>query len=162
MTMSPHPGPDSVSWSMQHHPGPKWVSCQQTIFTLSKKPIKITVQFCFPRPKWHCFWDPHTDQLLLLSPAAPTYVIRTPDPDNCIKLLLDALQNVCCANDCLLAHLDAAKICDHTQSICSDSQKQEGCTIIKKSQKLMNAARTAAVSVLHANTTSMGSSNCKN
>lgn len=62
------------------------------------------------------------------------YVTKAPDIDNCIKLVMDALQGVCYQNDYDVVHIDAAKIFDHTQLIWQHGQSEMGCTIIKISE----------------------------
>jgi len=71
---------------------------------------------------------------LCLSPMAPVHVIKTPDIDNCIKPLMDALQGLCCMNDCNIFHIDAAKQFDMTQAVWCEESSKMGCTIIKITQ----------------------------
>ena len=95
-----------------------------------KKPIAVTLRFFFPHPKHHYLKCPTTGALKL-SPTAPVYVTKTPDIDNCTKLVLDALQGTCFANDSVVAHVDAAKQYDMTQLTWTKGQENKGCTIIK-------------------------------
>ena len=96
-------------------------------------PVHITVRFFFPRPKKHFTFHQQSGQLVL-APGAPTFVTKTPDIDNCVKLVLDALQDICFKTDCVVAHIDAAKLFDHTQTIWTEATKDRGCTIIKISK----------------------------
>lgn len=96
-----------------------------------KNPIKIKVFFFFPRPKHHYIWK---DKIGTLSDSAPIYVTKTPDLDNCIKLVLDALQDVCYKNDCVVAHLEAVKLFYSTKTIHSDYKMDDGCILIKVSK----------------------------
>ena len=102
-----------------------------SIFTLREKPCILTIRFFFPRPKKHFVYNSSTGSYTL-APSAPIYVAKTPDLDNCIKLILDALQEVCYKNDFLVAQIDAAKVYDHTQL--TWKQENSGCTIIKISE----------------------------
>lgn len=100
----------------------------RNIFSLQNKPCSITVRFFFPRPKNHYNYNYSTGTLTLRHDA-PTYVTKVPDLDNCLKLVVDALQKVCYDNDCVVAHIDAAKLFDHTQT--TWHEHNSGCTIIK-------------------------------
>lgn len=101
---------------------------QPNLFTLQGKPCILTVRFYFPRPKKHFIYNSFTSTYTV-APNAPLFVTKTPDLDNCIKLILDALQDVCYKNDFAVVHLDAAKIFDHTQTTWREGNN--GCTIIK-------------------------------
>jgi len=104
------------------------LNAHASIFTLQGKPCILTVRFFFPRPKKHFVYN--TDSAsYTLDPSAPIYVSKKPDLDNCIKLILDALQDVCYKDDLVVAHLDAAKVYDHTQL--TWKKDNSGCTIIK-------------------------------
>ena len=96
-------------------------------------PVHVTVRFFFPCPKKHFVFHQQTKQLVL-SPVAPTFVTKTPDIDNCVKLVLDALQDICFVSDNVVAHIDAAKLFDHTQTLWTEENKDRGCTIIKISK----------------------------
>ena len=97
------------------------------------QPVAITVRFYFHHPKKHYMLDNKTGTLCL-SPMAPVHVIKTPDIDNCIKLLMDALQGLCCKNDCNIVQIDAAKQFDMTQTVWCEKSSKMGCTIIKITQ----------------------------
>jgi Holliday junction resolvase RusA-like endonuclease len=104
----------------------------QKLFTLSgTHPCTVSVIFFFPRPKSHYFHNNETKQYELCQ-AAPLFLAKTPDLDNCIKLVLDALQGICYKNDFQVAHIEATKQYDHTQLVWKSGQTQSsGCTIIK-------------------------------
>lgn len=70
--------------------------------------------------------------IIYIGPQCSNLCCQTPDLDNCIKLILDALQEVCYKNDFLVAQIDAAKVYDHTQL--TWKQENSGCTIIKISE----------------------------
>lgn len=101
---------------------------QPGLFTLQGKPCTLTIRFYFPRPKKHFIYN-STTSTYTVAPNAPIYIAKVPDLDNCIKLILDALQDVCYKNDFVVAHIDAAKIFDHTQTTWKEGHR--GCTIIK-------------------------------
>jgi len=100
------------------------------IFLKNKKPVLLTVRFCFPHPKNHCECNSQSKQHILKT-NAPICVTKRPDLDNLLKLLLDSLQEVCHDDDCNVVHIDSAKLFDHTQKVCNDSQADTGSTIIK-------------------------------
>jgi Holliday junction resolvase RusA-like endonuclease len=95
-----------------------------------KNPVFVTVKFFFPPPKKHFLLNPVTKQLHL-SPHAPTYVSKTPDIDNCLKLTLDALQKIICNNDSEVVFVQATKLFDHSEHIWNDKSANKGCTLIK-------------------------------
>jgi len=101
--------------------------------TNSKNPIKITILFYFPRPKHHCEWNTQGN-MLTLSKQSPTYVTRAPGLDNCLKLLLDTLQDVCHSNGIAVAHIESAKLHDPTQKVCQQGQQLDGCKLLKVSE----------------------------
>ena len=103
------------------------------LFSMHRKPIKMTVRCFFPRPKVHCICECKSTSLVL-SNTAPTCVVKVPDLDNLLKLLLDALQGVCHTNDCQVVHIDAAKLWDHTQKVWHENQSKDGCTIIEMAE----------------------------
>ena len=96
-------------------------------------PVAITLRFFFPHPKKH-FIKCHQTGLLKLAPNAPVFVTKTPDIDNCIKLVLDALQGICCKNDCEIVHIDAAKQFDMSQRVWTTETANKGCTLNKITQ----------------------------
>ena len=102
-------------------------------FNLEGKTVIITIRFFFPHPKKHYISNSLTKKLHLAA-NAPVYVTKIPDLDNCVKLVLDALQGVCYNNDSVVAQIDAAKIYDHTQLVWEEGQDQTGCTVLKITQ----------------------------
>ena len=92
--------------------------------------ILVSVKFFFPHPKKHFFQNPHIKQLCLHA-HAPTYVTKTPDIDNCIKLIPDSLQKIICKNDYQVANLKATKMYDHSHTIWDETKAKTGCTLIK-------------------------------
>jgi len=48
--------------------------------------------------------------------------------------LMDALQGLCCKNDCNIVQIDAAKQFDMTQTVWCEKSSKMGCTIIKITQ----------------------------
>ena len=103
----------------------------QCLFSMSgNNVIAIWVRFYFPRPKDHYYYNPSTHKWHL-SASAPLFVKKTPDLDNCIKLVLDSLQGVCYKNDSTVALLETAKVFDHTQLFWHNGQDKLGTTLIK-------------------------------
>ena len=94
-------------------------------------PVFIKVKRFFPRPKKHFVWNKGTQQFHLSS-TAPVHVTKAPDLDNCLKLILDALQGIICPNDSQVAQITATKLFDHTQTVWNE--KAFGCTLIKVTQ----------------------------
>ena len=102
--------------------------------------VHITIKMFFPRPKKH-FVKHEVTESFHLSSTAPVHVTKTPDLDNCLKLVLDALQGVVCSNDSQVAQITATKLFDPTHKIWDAKTQAEGCTLIKVSQ--VNEATTA-------------------
>lgn len=102
------------------------------LFTLSgEKAVTIVVKFYFPRPKSHYFYNTNKKQHEL-SPTAPLFVKKTPDLDNCIKLVIDALQGICYKNDSVVTRIEATKQFDTSQLVWKAGQSEStGCTLIK-------------------------------
>ena len=105
----------------------------QKVFSDNDFPYVIVVKFLFPRPKNHYIMDGSTRELNL-SPSAPTLVTKTPDVDNCVKLVVDGLQNICYKNDCSVVKIDAMKMFNNHQKVYKVGQKDEGYTLIKVTQ----------------------------
>jgi Holliday junction resolvase RusA-like endonuclease len=100
----------------------------QTIFSMSGNPVKITVRFYFPRPLKH--FQKQQINLPVL-PNAPVYFTNMPDVDNVQKLLLDALENICYKNDKDVAHIEATKLYDPEHRFWKKGYQPTGITIIK-------------------------------
>ena len=101
--------------------------------TQGKTSVSVSIKFFFPRPKKHFIFNQHT-QRFHISSTAPTFVEKTPDIDNCIKLVLDALQGLICSNDSEVVEVKATKVFDHTQTVWDEKQPAPGCTLIKAVQ----------------------------
>ena len=56
---------------------------------------------------------------------------HAPDVDNCVKLVLDALQGVAFKNDCSVIQIISTKLYDHTQLVYKDGVDYDGTTLIK-------------------------------
>ena len=65
-------------------------------------PLIVFIEFYFRRPKSHFKKDE-------LRPDAPKFVTKTPDVDNCIKFVLDALEPRVLANDKIVTKVVAEK-----------------------------------------------------
>lgn len=97
-------------------------------------PVTVSVRFYFPHPKKH--YIPDGNGNLVLSPMAPTVVTKMPDLDNCIKLVLDAIEDICYSNDYIVVQINSSKVFDDTQTVWSEQKEQpsSGWTIIKVSE----------------------------
>ena len=76
-------------------------------------PLMVLIEFYFRRPKAHFKkGELRTD--------APKYVLKTPDVDNCIKFVLDALQPKVVADDKIVTKVVAEKKwCDDATLECT-------------------------------------------
>ena len=70
--------------------------------TLVEAPLTVFMEFYFRRPKCHF---KNGD----LKKDAPEFVTKTPDVDNCVKFVLDALQPRVVANDKIVTKIVAEK-----------------------------------------------------
>ena len=100
------------------------------LFRCNNNPCAVTVKFFFPRPKHHyCVRPKGTDWPLKSN--APKFVATTPDIDNCVKLVLDALQGVAFKTDACVVHIACSKLYDHTQLVYRDGVQYVGTTLLK-------------------------------
>ena len=111
---------------------------RETIFDKSSRAaVFIDVAFHFEPPKAHCHLKQvpgHPDPLLALREDLPVHVTKTPDLDNLVKLVLDALQGVCCTSDSVVAHVAARKLWNHTTKVLKTGTENKGCTHIEVCQ----------------------------
>jgi Holliday junction resolvase RusA-like endonuclease len=70
------------------------------------KPLRLEVRFFFPRPTGHYRTGKHADEVKANAPCWPTC---RPDIDNCLKLVLDALNGVFFKDDAQIVQLDCSK-----------------------------------------------------
>ena len=75
---------------------------QMQASTLVEVPLTVYAEFYFRRPKCHFKKGE-------LKKDAPKFVIKTPDVDNCVKFVLDALQPRVIANDKTVTKIVAEK-----------------------------------------------------
>ena len=76
-------------------------------------PLVVIIELYFRRPKIHF-------KKGQLRTDAPKYVTKTPDVDNCIKFVLDALQPKVIADDKIVTKVVAEKKwCDDATAECS-------------------------------------------
>ena len=76
-------------------------------------PLVVFIEFYFRRPKSHFKKDE-------LRPDAPKFVTKTPDVDNCIKFVLDALQPKVVADDKIVTKVIAEKKwCENATAECT-------------------------------------------
>ena len=101
--------------------------------TQGQTSVLVSIKFFFPRPKKHFLLNEHTGNFHLSS-LAPTFVTKTPDIDNCVKLVLDALQGIICSNDSEVCEVNATKLFDHTHTVWNDNKTAVGRTLIKIAQ----------------------------
>lgn len=100
------------------------------LFRCNGNPVSVTVKFFFPRPKVHFCVRPAAEECPLKS-NAPKFVTKAPDVDNCVKLVLDALQGTAYKNDCCVVHVSMSKHYDHTQLVYKAGVDYVGTTLIK-------------------------------
>ena len=99
-------------------------------------PLSVHVNFYFSRPKSHYRWN-SKHRRLELAPDAPVFVLRNPDLDNLLKLVLDAVQGVFCQNDNMVAEVEAKKMWIHNTAgtpFPSGDPKHLDCMILKITQ----------------------------
>ena len=75
---------------------------QMQASTLVEVPLTVYAEFYFRRPKCHFKKGE-------LKKDAPKFVMKTPDVDNCVKFVLDALQPRVIANDKTVTKIVAEK-----------------------------------------------------
>ena len=92
-----------------------------------RNPVKVKVEFYFPRPKKHFIYDLATKKLVY-NKRAPVYVTKTPDLDNCIKLLLDCCQEILYSNDRVVVEIVARQLWSRGETTYNANDK--GCTVI--------------------------------
>ena len=68
------------------------------------KAVRVRAHLHFKRPKSHFKKDGS------LKPGAPTYVLKRPDVDNCLKFILDALQPAVLIDDKLVVEAKIVKM----------------------------------------------------
>lgn len=74
-----------------------------------KEPLKVKVDFFFPRPKSHYGTGKNA---LKLKDSAPSRHISRPDLDNCIKFVKDALNSVYWSDDSIVCEMVSSKSYD--------------------------------------------------
>lgn len=77
--------------------------------TVPASPMELKVWFYFPRPKTHYSYHTAFKKLILKS-NAPVYVTKAPDIDNCLKLVMDAMQGVLYHEDKCVCSVEANKL----------------------------------------------------
>lgn len=85
-----------------------------TVFSELELSCKIVVKFLFPKPKNHYIINLSSKKPLLFS-SAPTLLTKVPDRGNCVKVVVDALQNSCYKNDCPVVKIDVSSYGDVQQ-----------------------------------------------
>ena len=100
------------------------------LFRCNGNPCTISVKFFFPRPKSHFSIRPNGEDWPIKTNAAK-FVTHAPDVDNCMKLVLDALQGTAYKNDSCVIHIKTTKLYDPTQVVYRDGVKYDGTTLIK-------------------------------
>ncbi|CAB9496141.1 holliday junction resolvase [Seminavis robusta] len=112
----------------------------------ASKPVVIKVKFYFTRPKHHYDWSPTKKQLVVPS-SAPVFVTKTPDIDNCVKLLLDAMNKKYFKDDNSVVAIHAYKLyLQRPGTVYESGQSKSGSTLFKIVQyNGNNAAMSAAI-----------------
>ena len=97
-------------------------------------PVSISVNFYFKRPKKH--YKLVAGNRLVLSQDAPKYVTKTPDIDNLVKLVLDAVKGVVYPDDSVVASLSSKKLWlyDKAGTVYNPKASEEECIILKITQ----------------------------
>ena len=70
-------------------------------------PLDLLVSFVFPRPTSHYGTGRNAGKL---KASAPAFHVTKPDLDNCLKLVLDALNGVFFLDDRQIMHINAYKL----------------------------------------------------
>ena len=76
--------------------------------TSADLPISLAALFYFKRPVSH--YKTTIPGEIILPPDAPKFATKTPDIDNVLKLVLDALQGVVCENNNQITEIVAKKL----------------------------------------------------
>jgi Holliday junction resolvase RusA-like endonuclease len=100
-------------------------------------PVSIVAHFYFKRPSNHFNMNG-------LLQSAPYYCTKTPDIDNLLKLVMDALHNIVYTNDCVVCELTGRKfwLYKDPHHIWKDNLENEECTIIKITEYQNNSINT--------------------
>ena len=117
----------------------------QPVRTLNHKdhPVSLTCKFFFPRPKHHYFDCNGYGKLRIRSnPPAPILVTKTPDTDNCLKLVMDSLTSILYGDDCSVAHIQATKLWwAPNKSFYTPGQDTQGHTLVSLRQYRSGTAK---------------------
>lgn len=113
---------DAFKEALKHAP--------DNLFRRNGNPVAITMKFFFPRPKAHFSVQPNGEPWPIKS-NAPKFYPHAPDLDNCVKLVLDALQGTAYQNDSCVIHIATTKMYDHTQVQYVGGTNYVGTTLIK-------------------------------
>ena len=113
------------------------------LFDLSSndRPVEITCNFYFTRPKSHYVPDVNLRTQTRVRPDAPFYTTKVPDIDNCDKLVLDAFRGVLYKDDRCVASLRSQKLwLQRPGSLYVAGQETDGCTMFRITQFKRNEA----------------------
>mgnify|MGYP003542131789 CR=1 FL=1 len=100
----------------------------------NSKPVELSVNFYFSRPKTHYLYD-HATGKSALPPTAPHFSTKVPDIDNCIKLVMDALRGKLYRDDRCVASLKSHQLWfQRPGSVYQEGQDKEGATIFRLTQ----------------------------
>lgn len=104
-------------------------------------PMELRLWLYFTRPKNHYSYDRITGQYFLKRDA-PVYVTKTPDIDNCVKLVMDAMQSVLFEDDRCIVSVAAKQLWlqRSRDGPYKHGQEKHGCTIFELTQYKENTS----------------------
>jgi len=91
--------------------------------------ITMVIKFYFDRPKNHYRTGKYKD---IIKPSAPHHHTNTPDIDNCIKFVCDALNGVYYMDDRQIDHIDAYQNYSNSHQPRTEVYIMEGQKLCKK------------------------------
>jgi Holliday junction resolvase RusA-like endonuclease len=103
----------------------------------SGNPVSINCKFYLPRPKNH--YDIRHGHGLL--PDSPAKVTKTPDLDNLVKLLLDALQGIIYHDDKVVTSIQSSKhyLYQDVGRVYFEKQNEDGCMLLLVTEHKSNS-----------------------
>lgn len=119
------------------------LKARQATFDMNDKdPIAINLNFYFARPQAHYVYCYKTKQKFFRDDA-PVYVTKTPDIDNLVKLVLDALQTIVYTTDNIVSKITAQKLWLNTKPhhLYSLTHHDGECMIMKVTQYKENTSK---------------------
>lgn len=110
--------------------------------TCSDKPVDLSINFYFTRPKKHYTYS---NGKLVVADDAPYFVTKAPDVDNCVKLVMDAMSKMLYKDDRTVAVLKSQKLwLQAPATVYTPNQDSHGVTIFRLTQLKRNIKPVAA------------------